>query len=96
MMQNTKFNESLIRSGLTMYELSKLSGIPYTTINEIHRGKKDINQCATATVYRIAAVLGESTDDIINDIKYLDDVKGRYKGIDYIWHTDETSYIEFE
>ena len=79
-----------------MYALSKLSGVPYTTVNEIHRGKLDINQCAAGTVYRLAGVLDVPPDSIMNPINYLDGVKGRYKGIDYAWTTDGTTQLLFE
>lgn len=67
----------------------------YTTINEIHRGKNDINQCAAGTVQRIAAALGTSAEEILNDIHYLDGVKGKYKGIEYVWSTGDFSQITF-
>lgn len=96
MTNNTGFNEALSNSGLSMYALSRLSGVPYTTINELHNGKNDINQCAAVTVYRLAAALGVEADQLMNPINYLDGVHGRYKGIDYVWSTDETSRISFE
>lgn len=97
MKENSKFNEALNNSGMTMYALSKLSGVPYTTVNEIHRGKLDINQCAVGTVHRLAGVLDVPADSIINEIDYLDGMKGRYRGIDYIWSTDGgTTHLIFE
>lgn len=96
MIDNKKFNAVLSDSGMTMYALAKRSGVPYTTINEIHNGKNDINQCAAGTVFRLAAALGVSADEIINDIIFLDGIKGKYKGIEYTWSTDECSYITFE
>lgn len=95
-MINHNFNEKLADSGMTMYTLSKLSGIPYTTVNEIHRGKIDINQCAAGTVFRLAAMLEVEPEDIINPINYLEGVKGRYKGIDYTWAVDGTTKLLFE
>lgn len=95
-MKNDNFNTVLEQSGLSMYALSKRSGVPYTTINEIHRGKNDINQCAASTVCRLAAALSVSFYDIINEIHYLDGVKGKYKGIEYVWGSAETSYITFD
>jgi hypothetical protein len=96
MIDNKKFNAVLSDSGMTMYALAKRSGVPYTTINEIHNGKNDINQCAAGTVFRLAATLGVAQDEIINDINFLDGVRGRYKGIDYTWSTDGCSCITFE
>ena len=96
MTENANFKRILADSGMTMYALAKRSGIPYTTINEIYNGKNDINQCAAGTVHRLAAILGVTTDSLMNPINYLDGVKGRHKGIDYIWSTDECSCITFE
>ena len=96
MIQNDNFNIVLAGSGMSMYALSKLSGVPYTTVNEIHRGKVDINQCAAGTVHRLAGVLDVQPDRIMNPINYLDGVKGRYKGIDFEWTTDGTTHLLFE
>ena len=79
-----------------MYALAKRSAVPYTTVNEIHNGKIDINQCAASTVFRLAAALGVTSEDIINPIYYLDGVKGKYKGIDFTWSTSDVSRITFE
>lgn len=96
MFNNDNFNRALADSGMTMYALSKNSGVPYTTVNEIHRGKIDINQCAAGTVQRLAAFLDVPSEKILNKINYLDGVKGRYRGIDYMWTTDGTTQLLFE
>lgn len=95
MIDNHNFNRILDKSGMSMYALSKRSAVPYTTINEIHRGKNDINQCASGTVQRIAATLGTKVENILNEIHYLDGVKGKYKEIEYIWSTGDASQIKF-
>ncbi len=98
MISNHNFNKILEKSGMSMYALSKRSAVPYTTINEIHRGKNDINQCASGTVRRIAAALGITVEDILNEIHYLDGVRGKYKGIEYVWSTGDgaRSQITFQ
>jgi len=96
MILNNNFNAALQRSRLSMYALSKRSGIPYTTINELHNGKNDINQCAASTVCRIAAILGVPADSIMNQIFYIDGIKGKYKNIEYTWTTSDESRITFE
>ena len=96
MSQNNNFNRTLEQSGLSMYALAKRSAVPYTTVNEIHNGKIDINQCAASTVFRLAAALGVESEAIINPIYYLDGVKGKYKGIDFTWSTSDVSRITFE
>ena len=96
MFENSNFNTALEQACMTMYALSKLSGVPYTTVNEIRNGKISINQCAAETVWRLAASLGTDPDSLINHINYLDGVKGKYRGIDYEWSTDDGSCITFE
>ena len=96
MAYNKNFIGALDHSGMTMYALAKYSGIPYTTVNELYNGKNDINQCAVSTLWKLSAVLEVAPEELINPINYLDGVKGRYKGIDYVWSTDETSKITFE
>ncbi len=96
MVHNDNFNKHLKESGISMYALAKRSGIPYTTINELHNGKNSINQCAVTTVYRIGAALGVKPDSLLNPIKYIDGVRGKYKSIDFIWTTSDESCITFE
>ena len=96
MIRNDNFNKTLKDSGLTMYALAKRSGVPYTTINEIHNGKNDINQCAFSTVIRLAGALGVSAGELTNDIYYLNGIKGKYKGTEFTWSTSDESQITFE
>lgn len=58
-------NELLERQNLTKYRLSKESGVPQATINDICRGKTDVEKCAAGTLYRLAKVLGVSMEDIL-------------------------------
>lgn len=39
---------------MSVYECSKISGIPYTTLLEIVNGKTSINKCSFETVYKLA------------------------------------------
>ena len=93
---NENFNKALEASGMSMYALSQNSGVPYTTINEIHRGKKDINQCAAQTVWKLGTILKVDPWSLMNTVYFMDGVRGRYKGIDYIWVTDKSTKIVFE
>ena len=96
MTDNSNFNRILKDSHMSMYALARRAGVPYTTVNEIHRGVNDINQCAAGTVWRLANTLCVSSDEILNHIYYLDGVRGRYKGIEYTWVCDDTSHVIFE
>ena len=52
---------------MSVYQCAKLSGIPYTTLLEIVRGKTDIGKCSAETVYRLASVLNVAMEDLLRD-----------------------------
>ena len=62
-------NEHLVLQCLTKYRLSKLSGVPQATINDICSGKADLEKCSAGTLYRIAKVLGITVEDILESSK---------------------------
>ncbi|MBR0398328.1 MAG: helix-turn-helix domain-containing protein [Eubacterium sp.] len=85
---NINFTNALHQSGLSTYRLSKQSGVPYTVVHELVSGKKDINKRPAETVSRLAAVLGLSSEEIMNPIYYMDKVSGKYRGVSYEWKHD--------
>lgn len=52
---------------MSVYQCAKLSGISYTTLLEIVRGKTDIGKCSAETVYRLASVLNVAMEDLLRD-----------------------------
>ena len=58
-------NEQLEKKQMTKYMLSKTSGVPQATINDICSGKADLEKCAAGTLYRLARVLGVTVEDIL-------------------------------
>ena len=62
-------NEQLEKQNLTKYRLSKESGVPQATINDICSGKTDLDKCAAGTLYRLAKVLGVSIEDILDSAR---------------------------
>jgi len=58
-------NDLLEKKGITKYGLSKLSGIPQATINDICSGKTDLARCSAGTLYRISKVLNFSMEDLL-------------------------------
>lgn len=48
---------------------SKLSGIPYTALPELVKGKSNIEKCSAETVYRLASVLNMTTDDLYHMLR---------------------------
>lgn len=57
--------EKLKEKNMSMYRLSKESGVPQATINDICSGKADMEKCTVGTVYRLAKVLNVSIEDIL-------------------------------
>ena len=55
---NSGFKDALSDSGMSMYSLSKQTGIPYTTINRLVNEKLSINNCNAGAVFKIASALG--------------------------------------
>ena len=55
---NSGFKDALNDSGMTMYSLSKQTGLPYTTINRLVNEKLSINNCNAGEVFKIASALG--------------------------------------
>lgn len=49
--------EIIKEKGLSVYKVAKGSGIPYTTVNEIVLGKKNINDCSIKTISTLANFL---------------------------------------
>jgi len=58
-------NELIEKKNITKYRLSKESGVPQATINDICSGKTDLDKCAAGTLYRLAKVLDVSIEDIL-------------------------------
>ena len=58
-------NDQLKKLNMTKYRLSKDSGVPQATINDICSGKAELEKCAAGTLFRLAKVLGVSIEDIL-------------------------------
>lgn len=93
-------NDALIslikRSGESVYSISKHTGIPYTTINELKNQKKDINSCSALSVYLLAEHFHVNVGDLLNEAILLDGVSGEYKGIKYTWSSDGECTLAFK
>lgn len=59
-------NDLLIQKNISKYRLSKSSGIPYTTINDICSGKAKLQKCSAETIYKISKVLDISMEDLLS------------------------------
>ena len=54
----------LTQKEMTPYQCSKRSGIPYTTLLELIRGKSSIEKCSGETIYKLAAALDMTMDEL--------------------------------
>ena len=55
----------LEQKGITKYRLSKISGVPKTTILDICSGKTSIENCNAKTVYLLAQALNCSMEELM-------------------------------
>lgn len=60
-------NDLLQQKKLTKYKLSRISGVPYTTISEITTGKARIKNCTGETLYKLAKALDVTMEDLLAD-----------------------------
>ena len=50
-------NDLLEQKQMSKYKLSKVSGVPFTTVSEITTGKTKIKNCTGENLYRLAKAL---------------------------------------
>lgn len=96
-------NEKLIslfeQKGINKRQLAKACGLKYTTVNELLNKKQNIDACSGRTLLKLAAYFEVSIEDLLDPVAILENVEGRYSGIDYIWHDNGTNmelHIEME
>ena len=84
-MKNAAFNQKLKKDGKSIYAISRMTGIPYTTISELANNKNNINKCSYETVNKLAAYFRCNASEITNPIQYIENVHGTYRKIPYKW-----------
>ncbi len=55
----------MTQKNITKYKLSKNSGVPYATVNDICNGKAKLHKCSAETIYKISKELGVSMENLI-------------------------------
>lgn len=50
---------------MSIYRLSKISGVPYATVNDICNVKTSLTKCSGETIYRLAQTLEVSMEDLL-------------------------------
>jgi len=58
-------DELMAKKKISKYRLSKSSGIPYTTLNDIFTGKTALAKCSAETVYKLAKALDVLMEDLL-------------------------------
>ena len=61
------FNDLLKQKNITKYRLSKISGVPFTTISDISTGKTQIEKCSAETLYKLSKPLNMTMEELIED-----------------------------
>lgn len=87
---NNNFKHFFQKSGKTIYQISKQTGIPYTTLSELVNGKTDINKCSAGTVFRLSLFFCCSIEDILNKEPLIANVSGTYRNVKYKWKWDDS------
>ena len=59
------FQSYLAKRNMSMYHLSKISGVPKTTVNDLCSGKSSVEGCNAKTVYLLAKALGCSMEELM-------------------------------
>ena len=59
------FQTSLDTRGISTYRLSKLSGVPKTTVMDICSGKSSLQKCSAGTIWRLAKALQCTMEEIM-------------------------------
>lgn len=57
--------ELLEKKNMTLYQLSKNSGVPYTTVNDIYHGRTNLDKCTAETVYRLSKELDIGMEELL-------------------------------
>ena len=55
----------LNQKNITKYHLSKISGVPKTTVIDICSGKSSLERCSAKTLYQIAQALGCTMEELL-------------------------------
>ena len=86
-MEETDMNENFIdlmkNTGKSIYQISRETGIPYTTLSELVNEKVNINKCAAGMVHKLTLYLKCSIEDILNREPLIANKSGTYRKMDW-------------
>ncbi len=63
------FKSYLQEKKISVYKLSEMSDVPYTTVNELVNGKKNINDCKVKTIQGLADSLNLTIESLLGLFK---------------------------
>ena len=75
--------EILKEKNITIYQLSKISGLPKSTLTDICTGKSKIENCSAKTIQQLAKSLNYSMDELM-DLTNEYDKKGLPQNKNYL------------
>ena len=82
---NDKLIRKLNQLNQSIYAISKESGIPYTTLNELKNKKTSVNNISAEKAYKLCLYLGCTLDEILDDVYLYNNLCGSYHGYSYSW-----------
>ncbi len=62
-----ELKELLLQKNISIYELSHVTHIPYSTLSDLVKGTTPIHKCSCEKVYRLAKALNVSMESLIKD-----------------------------
>ena len=86
---NEKFIKLVKESGKSIYQISRETGIPYTSLSELMNEKIDINKCAAGMVYKLTLYFDCCLEELLNEEPLIVNKSGTYRKIKYKWKPTE-------
>ncbi len=86
------FKDYLKENQISIYQLSKDCGIPYSTLNDLANGKVDIDNCKVGLLLKISEYLGMPIEDTLSLIRGKHKERRNAYGTDYLVQVRNKSY----
>lgn len=90
---NENFIDLMKNTGKSVYQISRETGIPYTTLSELVNERVDINKCAAGMIHKLTLYLKCSLEDILNKEPLIANKSGTYRKIKYKWVPTENGTV---
>jgi len=89
--------EYLKENNISMYSLSKQSGIAYSTINDLVNGKVDVDNCKVSVLRGLSSCIGIGMEELYKLLDRKTKIVINEKGAEAdIIVSDKTYYVNFE